>query len=97
MTDRLLKVNAYTTLDTVDAAAVGHDFEDRAFGVLNVTADRRDPDEVYLELELDATALDTVPAHADRVRLTPAEARSVATALEKQADRVKAASKDGDE
>ena len=97
MTDRLLKVNAYTTLDTVDAAAVGHDFEDRALGVLNVTADRRDPDEVYLELELDATALDTVPAHADRVRLTPAEARSVATALEKQADRVKAASKDGDE
>ncbi len=97
MTDRLLKVNAYTTLDTVDAAAVGHDFEDRALGVLNVTADRRDPDEVYLELELDATALDTVPAHADRVRLTPAEARTVAAALEKQADRVEAASEDEDE
>jgi hypothetical protein len=38
-----------------------------------------------------------VPAHADRVRLTPAEARTVAAALEKQADRVEAASEDEDE
>jgi hypothetical protein len=91
MTDHLLKVNADTTLDTVDAEAVGHDFEDRALGVLNVTADRRDPKEVYLELELDNTALDAVPAHADRVRLTPAAAWTVAAALDEQADRVEAA------
>mgnify|MGYP000335404646 CR=1 FL=1 len=91
MSDRLLRVNAYTTLDTVDAEAVGHGFEERAFGVLNVTADRKNPEEVHLELELDSTALSEVPAHADRVRLTPAEARTVAAALEKQAERVEAA------
>jgi hypothetical protein len=96
MTDRLLKVNAFTTLDTVDAEAVGHGFEERALGVLNVTADRRDPDEVYLELELDNTALDAVPAHADRVRLTPEEARTVAAALEEQATRVEDARADGE-
>jgi hypothetical protein len=91
VTDRLLKVNAFTTLDMADAEAVGHEFEERALGVLNVTADRRDPDEVRLELELDNTSLDAVPAHADRVHLTPEEARTVAAALEKHAGRVEAA------
>jgi hypothetical protein len=91
MSDRLLRVNAYTTLDTVDAEAVGHGFEERAFGVFNATADRKGPDDVYLELALESTALSEVPAHADRVRLTPEEARTVATALEEQAERVEAA------
>lgn len=91
MTDRLLKVNAYTTLDTADAEAVGHEFEERALGVLNVTADRREPDEVRLELEIDNTALEDLPAHADRVRLTPEEARTVAAALERHATRVEEA------
>ncbi len=94
MTDRLLRVNAYTTLDTVDGEAVGHEFEERALGVLNVTADRESPDEVRLEVELDNTELDDVPAHADRVRLSPAEARTVAAALERHASRVEEAAEE---
>jgi hypothetical protein len=94
VTDRLLKVNAFTTLDMADAEAVGHGFEERALAVLNVTADRRDPDEVRLEVELDNTALSELPAHADRVHLTPEEARTVAAALEEQASRVEAARAD---
>ncbi|ESS05750.1 MAG: hypothetical protein A07HB70_02230 [uncultured archaeon A07HB70] len=56
--------------------------------MLNVTADRNEPDEVRLEIELDNTALDDLPAHADRVHLTPEEARTVAAALERHAARV---------
>jgi hypothetical protein len=88
MVDRLLKVNAFTTLDTVDAAATGHDFEEAALAVLNVTAPREEPDHVALELELDNSQLSTLPAHADRARLSAAEARDLAAELEKHAARV---------
>jgi hypothetical protein len=91
MPDRLLRVNAYTTLDMVDAEATGHDFADRAVAVLDVTAPREDPDAVTLALELDNTDLAHLPAHADRVTLTPAQARAVADDLERHADRVEAA------
>lgn len=93
MVDRLLKVNAYTTLDYVEAEVEGHELADEAPAVLNVTADRHDPDHVELALELD-DALDAVPHHVDRVPLSPAQARAIATDLEKYADRVEAASDD---
>lgn len=71
MSDRILKVNAYTTLDLLDGRAEGHGFEEDALAVLNVTADRKNPDAVKLQLELDNTDLDAVPAHADEIELTP--------------------------
>lgn len=94
MADRILKVNAYTTFDLVDGEAQGHEFTETAPAVVNVTADRTDPDEVRLELELDNTALETLPPHADRVRLTAAEARELAAELESYATRVEAATED---
>ena len=86
MPDRLLKVNAYTTLDLVDATARGHDFENEALAVLNVTAPREDPDHVTLQLELDNAQLDSLPAHADEVTLSATEARTLADALYSYAD-----------
>ncbi|WP_224448445.1 DUF6360 family protein [Haloprofundus salilacus] len=94
MPDRLLRVNAYTTFDMLDATATGHEFEEEAFAVLNVTAPRKNPDAVTLELELDNTQLEHLPPHADRVTLTAEQARTLADELEKYARRVKAANDD---
>jgi hypothetical protein len=94
MSDRILKVNAYTTLDLLDGRAEGHDFDESALAVLNVTSDRTNPDSVDLQLELDNTDLDHLPTHADEVSLTPAQARTVAAALEDHADDVEAARED---
>lgn len=91
MPDRLIRVNAYTTFDLLEGEATGHDFEESAPAVLNVTAPRRNPDHVALELELDNTGLEELPAHADRVRLSAAEARELAAELESYADRVQEA------
>ena len=91
MPDRLLKINAYTTLDMLDGSAQGHDFDEEAFAVLNVTAPRTDPDHVTLELELDNTQLETLPPHADRVTLSAAQARELADELERYAATVDAA------
>ncbi|MFB6091520.1 MAG: DUF6360 family protein [Haloquadratum sp.] len=96
MSDRLLTVNAYTTLDLVDAAARGHDFEDEALAVLNATAPREDPDHVKLQLELDNAGLESLPAHADEVTLSAAEARALADDLRSSADRVEAADAPGE-
>lgn len=94
MSDRILKVNAYTTLDLLDATAEGHDFCEHALAVLNVTAARKNPDAVTVQLELDNTDLDNLPAHADEVRLSPEQAREVAAALEEHAATVEAATED---
>ena len=97
MADRLLRVNAYTTLDLVDGRARGHEFETDAPGVVNVTAPREEPEQDTLELERDDTAIDDLTAHADEIDLSPAQARTLAEALESTADRVDAAqSDDGD-
>jgi hypothetical protein len=93
--NRLLRVNAYTTFDMVDATAIGHDFDDEeAFAVLNVTAPREDPDHVELQLELDNADLDHLPAHAEKVTLSAEQARTLAAELESHADRVEAAAED---
>lgn len=94
MSDRLIRVNAYTTLDLVDGRARGHEFEADAPGVVNVTAPREDPERVTLEVELDNTAIDALTAHADEVDLSPAQARTLAEALESTADRVEATQRD---
>ena len=90
--NRLLRVNAYTTFDMVDATAIGHEFDDEeAFAVLNVTAPRKNPDHVELQLELDNTQLEHLPAHAEKVTLSADQARTLAAELESHADRVEAA------
>ncbi|SEA18421.1 hypothetical protein SAMN04488065_2140 [Haloplanus vescus] len=88
MADRVMKVNAFTTFDLLDASVEGHGFEEEAFATLNVRTAREDPEEITLELELDNTQLENVPAHADRVTLSADEARTFATELQKAAERV---------
>lgn len=88
MPDRLLTLNAFTTLDTLDAEAEGHDFRETAFAVLNVAAKRPNPECVTLELELDGTDLGTLRPHADRVQLSADDARRLAAELTEHADRV---------
>jgi hypothetical protein len=87
MADRVLKVNAFTTFDLVDASVEGHGFEETAFATLNVHTALDGPEAVALELELDNTDLDHVPPHADRVTLSPAEAERLAGELEAAAAR----------
>lgn len=85
MADRIIKVNAFTTFDLLDGEAEGHGWTEEALAVLNVTS--RDGD-VVLELELDNTETTEIPAHAERVRLSPAEARELASELESYADTI---------
>ncbi|GAB3412939.1 hypothetical protein GCM10027435_06270 [Haloparvum alkalitolerans] len=96
MPDRISRVTGYTTLDLVEGEAVGADWSAEALGVLDATADRRDPDHVELRVELDGTDLagvEDLRHHADVLRLTPEQARAVAEDLRSHADRV-AASRD---
>lgn len=88
MADRIMRVNAFTTLDLLDGEAEGHDFEEEAFAVLNVTSPRENPDHVSLQLELDNTQLDNLKPHADTVRLSAEEARTLASELEDHAEKV---------
>ncbi|ELY58274.1 hypothetical protein C492_12604 [Natronococcus jeotgali DSM 18795] len=83
-----MKVNAYTTLDLVDAVATGHEFETESFAVVNATADREDPDCVRLQFELDNMTEEHLPAHMEELQLTPDQAREIASDLEKHATRV---------
>ncbi|MFC7074862.1 DUF6360 family protein [Haloarcula halophila] len=88
MVDRILKVNAYTTFDLLDGAVEGHGFDEEALAVLNVTAPRKNPDHVELQLEMDNTDLEAVEAHADKVTLSAAQARELAGELERYAGKV---------
>jgi len=98
MADRIMKVNAFTTLDLLDGAAEGHGFEEDAYAVLNVTSPRENPDHVSLQLELDNTELEHLQPHADTVRLSAEEARTLAEDLRTHAEKVeRAAGADGDE
>lgn len=90
MADRIMKVNAYTTLDLLDGEVEGHGFEEEAYAVVNVTSPRENPDHVSLQLELDNTQLDHIEAHAETVRLSAEEARTLAADLEKHAEKVEA-------
>ena len=94
MPDRIMKVNAYTTLDLLDGEAKGHDFTEEAFAVVNVTSPRREPDHISLQLELDNTQLEHLKPHAETVQLSPEEARELAADLEKHASKVEAAAEE---
>ncbi|WP_324760034.1 DUF6360 family protein [Haloarcula sp. GH36] len=91
MVDRILKVNAYTTFDLLDGAVEGHGFDEEALAVLNVTAPRKNPDHVELQLEMDNTDLEAVEPHADKVTLSAAQARELAGELERYAGKVEEA------
>ena len=88
MVDRIMMVTAYTTFDLLDGEIEGHGFEEEALAVLNVTAPKKNPDHVSLQLELDNTQLESVEPHADKVILSADQAREMAAELEKYADRV---------
>ncbi|WP_435160154.1 DUF6360 family protein [Halorubrum sp. SY-15] len=96
MSDRLLRVNAYTTLDLVDARVRGHDFEATALGVVNVSTPRETPDHVDLQVELDDADVKSLPAHADEITLSADQARTLAGALESAANRVEGATETDD-
>ena len=91
MVDRIMRVNAYTTFDLLDGEVEGHGFDEEALAVLNVTSPRKNPDHISVQLEMDNTQLDSVKAHADKVTLSPAQAREMAAELEKHAEKVEAA------
>ncbi|ESS12821.1 MAG: hypothetical protein A07HR60_00291 [uncultured archaeon A07HR60] len=94
MVDRIMTVNAYTTFDMLEATVEGHGFEEEALAVLNVTAPRKNPDHVSVQLELDNTDISEVTPHADTVTISAAQARELAGELEEYADRVEAATED---
>jgi crotonobetainyl-CoA:carnitine CoA-transferase CaiB-like acyl-CoA transferase len=88
MNERITSVTAYTTLDFVEGAAVGPGWTETGAGVLNVSSPDDDPTRVELQFELDGVDLDRLPHHADRVDLTPEQARTVASELVREADRI---------
>ncbi|THE65138.1 hypothetical protein D8Y22_07905 [Salinadaptatus halalkaliphilus] len=88
MSDRLMTVNADTTLDYVEAVATGETFEWESVGVVNATADREEPDCVRLQTELDNVTEQHLPKHMLELELTPDQARALAADLEDYADRV---------
>jgi hypothetical protein len=89
MVGRRMRVNAYTTLDLVDARVRTEDDEVSVLGVANATSDREHPDDVRLQFEADDHP-DGVAGHLDELALDPAQARALAGALEEHADRVDA-------
>ena len=88
MADRIVKVNANTTLDLLEGEAEGHGFTEEAYAVVNVTTPREDPDHVSLRLELDSAELERLEPHADAVRLSASEARTLAADLEAHAEKL---------
>jgi hypothetical protein len=94
MVGRLMKVNAYTTLDLVDCKTRTDEGERTGLGVANATSARENPDCVQLQFEADGQP-EGVAAHVDELELTPEQARELAGALETHADAVDAA-QDGD-
>lgn len=86
MSRRLMSVTAHTSVDHADAVARGHGFEAESIAVADATADRIDPDYVCLQVELDDPG--ELPDHMEELRLTPDQARALATDLEENADRV---------
>jgi uncharacterized protein YmfQ (DUF2313 family) len=81
---RLLDVNAYTTLDFVEGAAVGPDWRDESSAVVRAESA---PASVRLRVEFDGADLRNVPQHADSLSLSPDQARALAADLERYAAR----------
>lgn len=92
MADRIMTVNAYTTLDLLEGRAEGHGFEEEAMATLNVRTPRTEPEHATLQFELDNTELEHLPPHADSVTLTAEQARTLAEELTECAERIEAES-----
>lgn len=88
MPNRLLSVTGYTTLDYVDAVATGYEFEFESVAVVNATTDRKEPDDVQLQVELDNRTEEHFPAHKVELQLDPKQARELAGELEEYAQYV---------
>jgi hypothetical protein len=95
MVGRLMRVNAFTTLDLVDVRVRSADESVSTLGVANVTSDRENPEVVRVQVEADDHPAG-VAAHVDELELAPEQARSLAAALESHADRVGAGSSASD-
>ncbi|NHN41699.1 hypothetical protein G9C85_08640 [Halorubellus sp. JP-L1] len=96
MVGRLMRVNAYTTLDLVDCKVRTADDEATGLGVANATSAREDPDCVQLQFEADGQP-EGVTGHVDELELDPEQARELAADLETHADKVEAAQAGGTE
>jgi hypothetical protein len=96
MVGRLMRVNAYTTLDLVDCRTRTGDEETSGLGVANATSARENPDCVRFQFEADGQP-DGVAAHVDELELSPEQARELASALETHAGKVEAAQDDDGE
>lgn len=81
MSNRITTVNAYTTLDFVVARIETHETVLSLDGVVDVAVADDSPDRVVLSVELDTVGVDEVTPHADRVRLTPEQAETLADDL----------------
>lgn len=77
MSERLMDVNAYTTLDLVEATAHGHGWWENGLGTLDASLSE-DGEAVVLEYELDSMSVERLPQHAVRLRLSEADARELA-------------------
>lgn len=86
MNRRIMDVTASTTLDYVRAQAHGIDWVNDAPAVVDIGTTDDAPPAVTLETELDPTELEHLDAHAETIRLSPSEARTLAAALERAAD-----------
>jgi len=91
-----MKVNAYTTLDLVDATVRTAEDEASMLAVANATSARENPEHVTLQFEADDQP-EGVAAHVDELELSPEQARELAADLETHADKVEAAQADGAE
>jgi hypothetical protein len=88
MARRILDVNADTTLEYAEGRVDRPGGTEEGVAVVNATAPGDDPDYVELGVEMDATDVETVPHHADRVVLSPDQARELAADLVDAADSV---------
>lgn len=86
MSRRIMDVTTSTTLDYVRGQAHGLDWVDHAAAAADVDTTDDAPPAVTLEVELDPTELEHLDGHADMLRLSPTEARTLATALLDAAD-----------
>jgi len=86
MSNRITTVNAYTTLDLVAAQVETHETALSLDGVVDVATEDESPGRVVLSVELDTVGVDEITPHADRVRLTPEQAETLADDLNEYAE-----------
>lgn len=96
MSNRLISVTGYTTLDYVDAVAKGKTFEWESVAVVNATTDREAPDCARLQVELDTAIEEYLPKHMAELEWMADQARTLAGDLETCTDRIENGDADDD-